>query len=247
MSEIEKDEIILELQKRVAKLEGKEIDKSKAFSDVKIAYLESLVSIKKNFNTDIFKPWFTLDIDINNNDVAFLESLLNRFRQLISQFNEDTLKVKFIGSILLRVDFLNIDLEINDFYHKRLKFENDKINFNGYCDFYVAKGLDNPREPYFFIQEYKPSSGGSHPEAQLLAELISAVELNKECFIKGAYIIGATWNFVILEKLGKDKYQYFVSRDFNSTNLEDLKDIYKNLMFVKNEIIKKVKAEKNGV
>ena len=38
----------------------------------------------------------------------------------------------------------------------------------------------------------------------------------------------------ILEKLEKDKYQYFVSRDFNSTNIEDLKDIYRNLLFIKN-------------
>jgi hypothetical protein len=63
--------------------------------------------------------------------------------------------------------------------------------------------------------------------------------------MKGAYIIGAIWNFVILEKLGKDKYQYFVSVNFDSTKIEDLKGIYKNLMYIKNEIIEKVKQEKH--
>ncbi|RKZ85141.1 MAG: hypothetical protein DRR19_16800 [Candidatus Parabeggiatoa sp. nov. 1] len=53
----------------------------------------------------------------------------------------------------------------------------------------------------------------------VLAELISAVELNGWKQIKGAYIIGENWNFVI----------------FNV--LENLKDIFKNLLFVKNEII----------
>ena len=76
-----------------------------------------------------------------------------------------------------------------------------------------------------------------------MAELISAVELNNEISMRGAYIVGAIWNFVILEKLGKDKYQYFVSENFDSTKIEDLKGIYRNLMFVKNEIIEKIQSE----
>jgi hypothetical protein len=55
--------------------------------------------------------------------------------------------------------------------------------------------------------------------------------------MKGAYIVGAVWHFVILEKLGPNKYQYFISKLFNATNIEDLKSIYQNLLFVKNEII----------
>ena len=51
-------------------------------------------------------------------------------------------------------------------------------------------------------------------------------------------------DIVILEKIEIGKYQYFVSRLFNSTNLEDLKEIYKNLLFVKEEIIKMVESDK---
>ena len=133
--------------------------------------------------------------------------------------------MKFIGTILNKIRFSDFDLEINDFYHKNLTYKKDKIYFNGYCDFYVAKGLDEPEIPYFFIQEYKPSAGGTHPEPQLLAELISAVELNQWKEIKGAYNIGINWNFVILEKLGDNKYQYFVSQDYTSTKIEDLKGV----------------------
>ena len=74
--------------------------------------------------------------------------------------------------------------------------------------------------------------------------MISAVELNKTTTIRGAFITGAIWNFVILEKLGVDKYQYFKSKIFNSTNIDELKEIYKNLQFVKNEIIEMVRKEK---
>jgi len=48
---------------------------------------------------------------------------------------------------------------------------------------------------------------------------------------------------VILEKLGKDKYQYFVSENYDSSKIGDLKGIYKNLVFVKEEIIERVKRE----
>ncbi len=45
---------------------------------------------------------------------------------------------------------------------------------------------------------------------------------------------------------GKDKYQYFISQNFDSTKIDDLIDIYKNLLFVKNEIIVKIEDEKNS-
>jgi len=66
--------------------------------------------------------------------------------------------------------------------------------------------------------------------------MISGVELNNILSMRGAYIIGAIWNFVILEKLGENKYQYFVSSNFDSTKIDDLKDIYKNLLHIKSTL-----------
>ncbi|MBL0707916.1 MAG: hypothetical protein JJW00_02615 [Sulfurimonas sp.] len=219
-------------------------DKPKAFSSVDMKYLRELEIINKEFNQGYqFDIWFKNNIIVSNDVEIFLQKLLDKYGDLINKFNEDTLKVVFIGSILERVNFLDRELKIGNYYHKNLTYTNDKIDFNGYCDFYVAKGLDYPEAPYFFIQEYKPSQGGGDPEPQLLAELICAVELNKFEEMKGAYVVGATWNFVILKKLAKDKYQYFVSRDFLSTRIDDLKDIYKNLLFVKDEIVEMVQKE----
>ena len=61
--------------------------------------------------------------------------------------------------------------------------------------------------------------------------------------MKGAFIIGENWNFVILEKLAKDKYQYFISRTFNATNIHDLESIYKKLLFVKQEVLSQKKVD----
>ena len=244
MGKMTKLEILEKENKELKKLLGLENKKkSKAFSSVNIGYLRDLGIVKKNFEDSIFNNWLNNDCKILENEEKFLKELLNKYVKILNRFNEDTLKVKFIGSILEKIEFTNFDLEINDFYHSPLKLKNDKINFNGFCDFYVAKGLDYPEKPYFFIQEFKQEEGATEPEPQLVAELICAIELNNWKIIKGAYIKGIIWRFVILEKLGKNKYQYFVSKDFLSTNIEDLKSIYKNLLFIKNEIIEMVKKE----
>jgi hypothetical protein len=246
MSELEIEEILKrnkELEKLLG-LKGIEEDKSKAFSKVTTQYLNDLKVVEINFSDEIFENWFNNNIKISDENEAFLKKLLNKYGKILAKYNEDTLKVKFIGLILEEVSFTNFDLRVSDFYNAPLNFKNNKINFGGFCDFCVAKGLGDPDKPYFFIQEYKPSANGTHPEPQLVAELISAVELNNWKEIKGCYIIGAVWNFVVLEKLGKDKYQYFISRDFTSTNINDLKDIFRNLLFVKNEIFDMVRREK---
>jgi len=104
----------------------------------------------------------------------------------------------------------------------------------------IAQGLFKSEKPYFFIQEFKQGKTRKDPEPQLLAELISAVELNDESAMQGAYIVGAIWNFVILEKIEKHQYQYFVSENFDSTKIEDLKAIYRNLLFIQQEILRNI-------
>ena len=235
---------IKKLKKENLALKGLSIkEKAKAFSSVDTKYLNKVVTIKENLDKERFNKWFNNNIKIAENSKLFLKELLDKYGDFINKYNEDTLKMKFISLILEEISFLNKTLEISDFYHAPLSYKNEKVNFNGFCDFYVAKGLKTPDNPYFFIQEYKPSQGGGDPEPQLVAELISAVEINQWKEIKGCFIVGAIWNFVILEKLEKNKYQYFVSRNFDSTRIEDLKDIFRNLLFVKNEIFEFVKVE----
>jgi hypothetical protein len=125
-----------------------------------------------------------------------------------------------------------------------MTYKTPKFILSGTIDFAVSEGLVESKKPYFFIQEFKRSEEYGNPRPQLLAELISGVELNNWQFIKGAYIIGGSWHFAILEKLGVDKYQYFISQNFDATKIEDLKWIFKNLLFVKNEIMAAVESKR---
>ena len=241
---------IRELKKEVSELKGlekKTIPKIPTFSFSQITEdeLKSVVKIKQNFKDEtVFDKWLNNNIIIDEEIEDFLTKLLNKNVKLIFSYLEDDLKVHFIIPILNKVDFLFFDDEIRAFYENVLTYKTDKFIFNCKVDFMFSKGLKRSEKPYFFIQEFKKGKKPTDPEPQLLAEMISAVELNKTTTIRGAFIIGKDWYFVILEKLGVDKYQYFISKPFDSTDIEKLKGIYKNLQFVKNEIIEMVRQEK---
>ena len=239
-----------ELEKKILELQGiktKTIPEIPIYSFSKITEdeLKSVVNIKQNFKDEnIFDEWFNNDFIIDKEIEDFLQELINQNQKLILSFNEDELKFYFLAPIFNKIKFLSFENEIRAFYENILTYKTDKFIFNGKVDFMLSKGLTSSEKPYFFIQEFKKGKKPTDPEPQLLAEMISAVELNKTKSIRGAFIMGKDWYFVILEKLGKDKYQYFISKAFDSTKIEDLKGIYKNLQFVKNEIIEMVQKEK---
>jgi hypothetical protein len=220
----------------------KEEKKIYSFSKMTDKKLKECVTIHKEFNVKSkFDNWFDFDYKISNEEVEFLENIINLYGDFLSDYKEESLKALFVIPILNRVNFLLREYEIAGLYEETLTYEAEKFIFNGTTDFTFAKGLVEAEKPYFFIQEFKRNEENAFPRTQLLAELIAGLELNEWTTIKGAYIKGTIWNFVILEKLGEHKYQYFVSKDFLSTNIEDLKDIYKNLLYIKYEVIEMVK------
>jgi len=245
MSELERIE---QLEKEIRELKG--LDRQRgietfSYSQISLKDLKKVTSLKKIFDKRPFDEWFSFSKEISEDDRLFLEILLSKYGQLLKSYKEETLKANFIIPIINRVNFFSLEMETSPFYEEIITYESEKFIFTGATDFIVSKGLEYSEKPYFFIQEFKKGIKGSDPEPQLLAELISAVELNNDTSMRGAYIVGAIWNFVILEKLGKDKYQYFVSENFDSSKIGDLKGIYRNLAFVKEEIIERVKRENN--
>jgi len=100
----------------------------------------------------------------------------------------------------------------------------------------VAKGYDKPINPYFFIQEFKQTTS-AFPEYQLLSEMIVATRLNNSDQIKGAFVIGSIWVFMILNQVDNNKYKYCLSRKYDAIELDDLKHIYHMLQQVKRELM----------
>jgi hypothetical protein len=206
------------------------------YSKIRDKDLRHLFNLERKLESDIFEPWFNSEYSLTTEDVDFLTDLLHLEADFVKIYREEDLKIHFISPILNRVNFKLLDNKVRDFYEEPLIYQTDNFILKGEIDFVVAEGLEYAKKPYFFIQEFKRSEEYSNPRPQLIAELISGIELNQDESIKGAYIIGAIWNFVILEKLGKNKYQYFVSSNFDSTKIDDLIAIYKNLLVLKEKI-----------
>ncbi len=237
---------IEELKRELSKLKAYEAPQIPTYNYSKMTFdnLNHLFNIRQKREKNIFDSWFNNTLFLNQKEEDFLKELIEKEEFYIDSYNEEDLKMNFLSPILNLINFKIYEKDIKIFYEAPLTYKTDKFILSGTTDFLISKGLRYCEKPYFFIQEFKKAKENSDPEPQLLAELISAVELNDFKIIKGAFIVGAVWNFVILEKIEIGKYQYFVSRLFNSTNLEDLKEIYKNLLFVKEEIIKMVESEK---
>jgi hypothetical protein len=235
---------IEKLEQEVATLKYSQVEKPKGlpsyqYSKISFNQLENLVDIRQKITKYQFDQWFNANINIESTVISFLENLIEREKHYIKIYNEEDLKVNFIIPVLNKVNF-KISDNIRSFYEERITYTTDSFIFNGTTDFLVSKGFRKPQKPYFFIQEFKKGQSNAFPEPQLLAELIAAVELNDWKSIRGAYIVGAIWNFVILEKLKTGKYQYFVSENFDCTKINDLKNIFKHLTFVKHEIINSI-------
>ncbi|MDQ7090600.1 MAG: hypothetical protein Q9M50_08140 [Methylococcales bacterium] len=207
------------------------------YSKIRESDLKTLFDIEKKLSTNKFDAWFNNKINLNSVTIDFLQNLIEQNRGLIDDYNEEDLKIYLISPLLNRINFILKDKEIRGFYELPMRYSTEKFILNGTVDFVISKGLFQSKKPYFFIQEFKRSEEYGNPRPQLLAELISAIELNHWNYIKGAYVIGGNWHFVILEKLKTAKYHYFISENFDATKIDDLILIYKNLVFIKNEII----------
>lgn len=205
--------------------------KKLSFSHIQFADLEQLVNIRQIVDDTVFDEWFAYPYPISENEEQLLQKLVTEHRQFMLSYSEDELKMKFLAPLLNAVHF-HTD-HIRDWYQRPLKANINNVLLSGYVDFMVASGFKEPKQPYFFIQEFKKSKFDIDPEDQLLAEMLVALALNNGVTMHGAYIIGEIWKFVILKQVADNVYTYFVSLAFDSSNPEDLRAIYTNLQAVK--------------
>ncbi|MGX9728633.1 MAG: hypothetical protein ACTFAK_15375 [Candidatus Electronema sp. VV] len=146
------------------------------------------------------QAWLTGIQEVPQDEAIRLRQLSEKLRLHVHDWNEEELKVYFIAFIL---DFVNFyQPSYRPFLERELSAsyaEGKKIW--GVVDFLVASGTQFPKEPVFFLHEYKKQLDTSNdPLGQLLAEMVTAQTLNSRPHpIYGAYVIGRHWYFVVLE------------------------------------------------
>jgi len=208
------------------------------YSSVTIDDLKKTFIIEKKYKKEFFNDWFLKDYKFTNDDNNMLQNLIDEHIDILNYYTELELISKVIAPILNKVKFRIREKNIRDWYEATLNYQDENISIGGRCDFVVAKGDSILTNPYFFIQEFKRDSGG-FPQDQLLAEMITAIKLNNNDIIKGAYVMGQSWIFTILQKVKKNSYRYHISKRYDSMDIDDLKEIYKILQNLKQELIDK--------
>ncbi|MFY8001517.1 MAG: hypothetical protein ACOVSW_23185 [Candidatus Kapaibacteriota bacterium] len=149
---------------------------------------------------------------ITKHERDFITFYHNYLRENVDYWNEEDVKCYFIGPMLAVVNFQSE--EYNSFFNRKVSAVVSNEEVGGVVDFVVATGRANPKEPFFFLHEYKKERvRDNDPLGQLLIAMLVAQTLNTSVHpIYGCYVVGRNWFFVVL-----DSTEYAVSKAFDAT------------------------------
>jgi len=190
--------------------------------------VESVFGIKKIKNLKILEAWILSEKKASEIDNFLLTRLKDKLVDNFISWNEDELKMQFIAPLLNIIDY-NSD-KYKPYSQRTLTLKTDKIEVSGKVDFMLATGKSRPKEPFFFIHEYKQmhQSQKNDPFGQLLIAMVAAQSKNdKQHPIYGTLVEGRYWYFFVL-----NNNEYSVSKGFDACENE-IYNIYSILNKVK--------------
>jgi hypothetical protein len=194
--------------------------RGKSFDDWTTQEIRLTFNIEQVPATPFLKKWLAAVHPPNAHQTQFMEAKRALLERFYRNWNEDELKFQFIAQIVELVDLHGKNFNI--FSQRNLSAVVNGITLQGRPEVMVATGQEDPLSPYFFIHEYKPSKRADEPLGQVLAAMVAAQALNAdEMPVLGCFVIGALWQFVVLE--GKT---YTLSSTYDATQTNDLHAIY---------------------
>lgn len=191
-----------------------------------------LVVIK---NTSELSTWLSAQYKLTELEKQLLERLYLEVEEDGGYWNEEELKVQFVGQ-LFRIADVTVPKRIKVFYERPLSAVVNNYALSVVTDCLVATPLpfNTPDVPYFFLQEFKKKRGEKKdPEAQMLTAMLIAQALNKDQkTLYGGYLIGHNWHFATLTGTA-----YSASRQYDATDRADLWQIVYALRALKDLIL----------
>jgi hypothetical protein len=194
--------------------------KRKSFDDWTTQQIRDTFGLQEAAASLLLQQWLAAIHTPNSSQAVILETKRALLARFYRYWNEDELKFQFIAHIcdLAQLHGTNY----NTFSQRILAATVQKIVLYGRPDLMVAHGQEEPKKPYFFIHEYKPTKRVDDPLGQILAAMLAAQSHNADDLpLFGCIVLGAIWQFVVLED-----NQYLVSRNYDATDDADLRGIY---------------------
>ncbi len=192
----------------------------------------------------LLQEWIAVSPSVSDEEQRSLRGLSQKLLTHVHDWNEEELKVCFIAFILDFADFYQP--HYRPFLERELSVEYaDGKKLWGIADFLVASGKQSPREPFFFLHEYKKQADTSNdPIGQLLAEMVAAQKANSHTYpIYGAYIIGRHWYFVVLDG---QVYAESLAYDATKDEIMEIVGILRQTKDIIDQIIRNFSCEFEG-
>jgi hypothetical protein len=208
----------------------------KSFDDWTAQDIRYTFGIKEKDKSSLLEEWLSKSFVPNAIASSIMEERREELNRHFRSWNEDELKFQFIAQIVILAKLHGEDF--STFSQRNLSAVYKDVLLQGRPEVMVATGIDDPVRPYFFIHEYKPTKQTGDPLGQVLAAMLAAFMLNgDEKPIFGCFVIGNTWQFVILEA-----NFYTISRSYDANQADDLQDIYSALCQAKVYIEERIKS-----
>ncbi len=190
--------------------------------------------------SDDLDKWLSARYELNAMESELFESVATELQDDGDYWNEEELKIQFIG-LAFRIAGVTVKNKIKVFYERPLAAEVNGYDLAVISDCLVAtpRPFHAPRNPYFFLQEFKKKRGDKKdPEAQMLTAMLIAQELNQDGLpLYGGFLFGSNWQFATL--VGQN---YCHSRQFDATNRDDLLQIIFVLRGLRDVILNRATA-----
>ena len=212
--------------------------KIKIYSEAELIGTFGLTRLVGNKNHPLMAEWTGMGlVKLSPSEQELFDEIVEEAQQKIAGWQEEDLKMKFI-SFVLRLGHLKDNALFNTYFEKTVSATVDGKYLKTKTDFMAAKGiLDRPETPFFHFQEWKPQKrpvGDSM--AQLLEAFLIAQTLNQADFpLYGCEVIGANWNFVVMQER-----TYCTSKSYICTDANDLLEIVSLLRHFKNILEKRL-------
>jgi hypothetical protein len=206
----------------------------KPFADWQAEEVEQAFGIKRVITLPILEHFATLRLVKEHPLRTSIERLRVKALYLIDGWNEDEYKFLFISALLNFVDFSTEHYNVFTQRPMSVSYDNGTKTTTGKVEWMLARGRQIPKEPHFFLHEYKPEKNRDNdPLGQLLIAMVAAREANKDDNqIYGIYINGRNWFFV-----GFTGTTYAVSNPYVATT-DDIFDLFAVLEYIRGEMDK---------
>ena len=202
----------------------------KSFENWEFEELQIAFGLERLYEMPLLTEWTSAEVDFSDTEKQELQRLKSKLQRNAEVWNEDELKFFFLSHLIDLVGYESTQYKA--FTQRKLSATIGNIELKGVVDYMIATGIQNPRQPFFFIHEYKQErKREADPLGQVLSEMLAAQTKNEHKYpLFGSYIVGRFWFFVVLA----DK-QYSVSLAYDSTQ-EDIFKIVAILRKVKDYI-----------